>query len=91
MNDLQGNIHYVNFGRDEDYHHLDSLGLNVKDSVVLIRVGRAPPLDLVMNALEHEAVGIILYKDPQQADVEGEILSSADLAKLNFLYRTNGN
>lgn len=75
----------MNFGRNEDYHYLDSLGITVGGYIVLMRAGGIPPIDMVNNALDHDALGMLIYPDPQQKGVKLPLLSPGDLAKLQIL------
>mgnify|MGYP002716880222 CR=1 FL=1 len=84
---FQGNVVYVNFGRNEDYHFLDSVGVTATGNVVLVRAGGIPSIDIVNNALDHEAEGIIVYVDPQQEKtVKLPVITPSDLAKLKILH-----
>lgn len=76
----------MNFGRNEDYHFLDSLGITVSGNIVLVRGGAIAPVDIVNNAIDHEAEGILLYTDPQQKDVKHPLMSPGDLSKLQILH-----
>ncbi|CAC5396242.1 N-acetylated-alpha-linked acidic dipeptidase 2,Probable glutamate carboxypeptidase LAMP1,Glutamate carboxypeptidase 2 [Mytilus coruscus] len=57
---------YVNYGRVEDYTHLDSLKINVSGKIVIARYGNIFRGDKANLAYMHGAIGIILYSD--QAD-----------------------
>ncbi|XP_052057708.1 N-acetylated-alpha-linked acidic dipeptidase 2-like [Mytilus californianus] len=55
---------YVNYGRVEDYTHLDSLKINVSGKIVIARYGKIFRGDKANLAYMHGAIGIILYTDP---------------------------
>ncbi|CAC5391337.1 NAALAD [Mytilus coruscus] len=55
---------YVNYGRVEDYTHLDSLKINVSGKIVISRYGKIFRGDKANLAYMHGAIGIILYSDP---------------------------
>ncbi|KAK6639202.1 hypothetical protein RUM43_007472 [Polyplax serrata] len=82
---VEGNVIYVNFGRNEDYLYLDSLGISARGNIVLIRAGGIPPIDMVNNALDHDALGILIYLDPQQEGVKLPLLTPGDLAKIQIM------
>ncbi|XP_066993712.2 putative N-acetylated-alpha-linked acidic dipeptidase isoform X2 [Anabrus simplex] len=63
---IEGAVVYINFGQDSDYEYLKKLEINVKDLIVLARLGRVSPVNLVDNALRRGANGVILFADPQQ-------------------------
>ncbi|XP_076097524.1 N-acetylated-alpha-linked acidic dipeptidase 2-like isoform X2 [Mytilus galloprovincialis] len=56
---------YVNYGRVEDYTHLDSLNINVSGKIVIARYGKIFRGDKANLAYMHGAIGIILYSDPE--------------------------
>ncbi|XP_071164480.1 N-acetylated-alpha-linked acidic dipeptidase 2-like [Mytilus edulis] len=55
---------YVNYGRVEDYTHLDSLNITVSGKIVIARYGKIFRGDKANLAYVHGAIGIILYSDP---------------------------
>lgn len=62
---------YVNYGRVEDYLTLkDKNGVNVSGTVVLARHGKIYRGDIVKNAYEEGAVGVVIYSD--RKDYGGE-------------------
>lgn len=44
---LQGTVVYVNFGRDSDFRYLETLSVNIKGSILLVRLGKESPVDIV--------------------------------------------
>lgn len=55
---------YVNYGRVEDYLTLkEKNGVNVSGTIVLARYGKIYRGDIVKNAYEEGAVGVVIYSD----------------------------
>ncbi|KAF8036421.1 hypothetical protein BT93_C2208 [Corymbia citriodora subsp. variegata] len=54
---------YVNYGRVEDYETLKEMGVNVTGTVVLAKYGEIYRGDIVHNAYEAGAIGVIIYTD----------------------------
>nr|DAD44573.1 TPA_asm: hypothetical protein HUJ06_002803 [Nelumbo nucifera] len=54
---------YVNYGRVEDYVTLKEMGVNVSGAVVLARYGEIYRGDIVENAYEAGAVGVVVFTD----------------------------
>lgn len=63
--DVTAEVVYVNYGRPQDYHVLDSLGISVQGKVVLARYGESWRGIKPKVAAEHGAVGCIIYSDPR--------------------------
>lgn len=58
-----GSVVYVNYGRVEDYLKLKEMGINVSRSVVLAKYGKIFRGDIVRNAYDEGAVGVVIYSD----------------------------
>ncbi|MED6132055.1 hypothetical protein PIB30_015628 [Stylosanthes scabra] len=59
-----GPVVYVNYGRVEDYLTLrENMGVNVSWCVVLARYGKIYRGDIVKNAYDEGAVGVVVYSD----------------------------
>ncbi|OVA08527.1 Protease-associated domain [Macleaya cordata] len=58
-----GHVAYVNYGRVEDYLTLKEMGVNVSGTVVLARYGKIYRGDIVRNAYEAGALGVLVYTD----------------------------
>ncbi|GAB4839007.1 Lysosome-associated membrane glycoprotein 1 [Ancistrocladus abbreviatus] len=58
-----GPVTYVNYGRVEDYEKLKEIGVNVTGAIVLARYGMIYRGDIVQNAFERGAVGVVIYTD----------------------------
>ncbi|KAL6974473.1 Lysosome-associated membrane glycoprotein 1 [Sarracenia purpurea var. burkii] len=54
---------YVNYGRVEDYATLKRMGVNVTGCVALAKYGKIFRGDIVENAYEAGAVGVLVYTD----------------------------
>ena len=63
--DVTGDVVYVNYGRPEDYHVLDSLGISVRGKIVIARYGQSWRGIKPKVAAEHGAIGCIIYSDPK--------------------------
>ncbi|KAK7379965.1 hypothetical protein VNO78_32250 [Psophocarpus tetragonolobus] len=67
---------YVNYGRVEDYLTLkEKNGVNVSGTVVLARHGKIYRGDIVKNAYEAGAVGVVIYSDRKDYGGGGEAKS----------------
>ncbi|KAD4180336.1 hypothetical protein E3N88_28927 [Mikania micrantha] len=58
-----GPVAYVNYGRVEDYATLQETGIDVTGSIVLARYGKIFRGDIVQNAYEAGAIGVLIYSD----------------------------
>jgi N-acetylated-alpha-linked acidic dipeptidase len=56
---------YANYGTDEDYRALESLGVSVEGKIVLVRYGRIYRGVKAKLAEAHKAAGLLIYSDPQ--------------------------
>lgn len=55
---------YVNYGRKEDFDKIVSLGVDIKNKIVLVRYGKVFRGLKVKQAQEHGAVGVVIFTDP---------------------------
>ncbi|KAK6181051.1 hypothetical protein SNE40_008990 [Patella caerulea] len=69
---VTGQLVYVNYGRVEDYIHLDSVGVNVSGCVAIARYGKIFRGSMVDIAQKHGVIGLIIYSDPADYAVPGE-------------------
>uniref|UniRef100_A0A5B6YQA2 glutamate carboxypeptidase II n=1 Tax=Davidia involucrata TaxID=16924 RepID=A0A5B6YQA2_DAVIN len=60
---VAGPVVYANYGRVEDYMTLKEMGVNVSGAIVLARYGQIYRGDIVENAHEAGAVGVVVYTD----------------------------
>lgn len=58
-----GAVVYVNYGRVEDYQELRSLAVNVTGTIVLARYGKIYRGDIVQNAFDAGAIGVLIFSD----------------------------
>ena len=63
--DVTGEVIYVGYGLVEDYARLDSMGISVKDRIVLARYGRSFRGIKAREAEKHGAKALLIYSDPQ--------------------------
>jgi N-acetylated-alpha-linked acidic dipeptidase len=63
--DVIGQVVYANYGNPDDFAKLESMGIDVKDKIVLVRYygGLFRGLKL-LNAQKRGAKGILIYSDP---------------------------
>lgn len=62
--DVIGELVFVNYGLPEDYEILERLGVDVKGKIVIAKYGRSWRGIKPKVALEHGAIGCIIYSDP---------------------------
>ncbi len=55
---------YANYGSADDYHQLESLGVNVAGKIVLVRYGTAYRGIKAKLAEERKAAALLIYSDP---------------------------
>lgn len=60
---VAGSVVYVNYGRVEDYVTLKDMGVNVSGNVALARYGEIYRGDIVRNAYDAGALGVVVYTD----------------------------
>ncbi|KAI8565454.1 hypothetical protein RHMOL_Rhmol03G0260600 [Rhododendron molle] len=60
---VSGPVVYANYGRVEDYMTLEKMGVNVSGSIVVARYGEIYRGDIVENAYDAGAVGVVIYTD----------------------------
>ncbi|KVI01217.1 Peptidase M28 [Cynara cardunculus var. scolymus] len=60
---VKGLVAYVNYGRVEDYAMLKEMGINVSDAIVLARYGKIYRGDIIENAYDAGAIGVLIYTD----------------------------
>jgi N-acetylated-alpha-linked acidic dipeptidase len=63
--DVTAPVVYVNYGTQEDYRELESVGVSVEGKIAIARYGRGFRGIKTKLAEEHRAVGLILYSDPE--------------------------
>ncbi|KAM3383236.1 putative glutamate carboxypeptidase LAMP1 [Capsicum galapagoense] len=65
-----GPVVYANYGRVEDYATLREMGVNVSNTIVLARYGKIFRGDVVHNAYDAGAIGVLIFTDKK--DYGGE-------------------
>lgn len=63
--DVTAPVVYVNYGTQEDYQELETMGIRVAGKIAIARYGRCYRGIKTKLAEEHKALGLILYSDPQ--------------------------
>jgi N-acetylated-alpha-linked acidic dipeptidase len=64
--DLTAPVIYLNYGTEDDYRVLASLGASVEGKIVLVRYGEGYRGIKAKLAEEHKAAGLIIYSDPEE-------------------------
>ena len=62
--DVTGDVVYANYGTQEDFKKLASLGVNLKGKIVLVRYGGNFRGVKVYLAQQYGAAGVLIYSDP---------------------------
>lgn len=62
--DVTGDVVYANYGTLDDFKKLASMGVSVKDKIVLVRYGANFRGVKVYLAQQHGAKGVLIYSDP---------------------------
>jgi N-acetylated-alpha-linked acidic dipeptidase len=62
--DVTGDVVYANYGTQEDFKKLASLGINIKGKIVLVRYGGNFRGVKVYIAQQYGAAGVLIYSDP---------------------------
>ena len=63
--DVSAAVVYVNYGTQEDYRMLDTMGISVAGKIAIARYGHCYRGIKTQLAEEHKALGLIIYSDPQ--------------------------
>lgn len=63
---VEGPIVFANFGLPADYRILDSLGVDVRGKIVIVRYGRSYRGIKAREAQARGAAGLIIYSDPAE-------------------------
>lgn len=62
--DITAPVVYANYGTEQDYRALKSLGVSVEGKILLVRYGRVYRGIKAKLAEEHKAAGLLLFSDP---------------------------
>ena len=63
--DVEGELVFANYGNAEDYAHLDSLGIDLRGRIVIVKYGRGVRSAKIKQAVERGAIGCLIYSDPE--------------------------
>jgi N-acetylated-alpha-linked acidic dipeptidase len=69
--EVEGDIVYCHYGREEDFERLKKLGIEVKGNIAMIRYSHGFRGDKVVFAQKYGALGVILFSDPGEVAKEG--------------------
>ncbi|HJU75596.1 MAG TPA: M28 family peptidase, partial [Gemmatimonadaceae bacterium] len=64
--DVQGELVFANYGLAEDYAYLDSIGVDLRRKIVIVKYGRGVRSAKIKQAVERGAVACIIYSDPEE-------------------------
>jgi N-acetylated-alpha-linked acidic dipeptidase len=64
--DVEGELVFANYGNAEDYAHLDSLGVDLRGKIVIVKYGRGVRSAKIKQAAERGGIGILIYSDPEE-------------------------
>lgn len=62
---VSGNLVYVNYGQTSDFQYLRKKGISLENKIMIARHWKLPADEIVWNALQVKAAGLILYPDPE--------------------------
>ncbi|KFM79964.1 N-acetylated-alpha-linked acidic dipeptidase 2, partial [Stegodyphus mimosarum] len=62
---VTGQLLYVNYGQTSDFQYLRDLGISLEGKILIARHWKLPADEIVWNAQQVKAVGLILYPDPE--------------------------
>ncbi|XP_066522868.1 transferrin receptor 1b [Hoplias malabaricus] len=60
----EGKVVYANYGQTADLKHLLAVGMDLRDSVILIRTGQISLAEKVANAAKYGAAAVLIYPEP---------------------------
>jgi len=64
--DVQGELVFANYGLAEDYALLDSLKIDLRGRIVIVKYSRGVRSAKIKQAVARGAVGCIIYSDPEE-------------------------
>ncbi len=86
--DVTAPVVYANYGMEEDYRALESLGVDVEGKILLVRYGRGYRGIKSKLAEEHKAAGLLIYSDPQEDGyVVGDVYPNGPWRPLDAIQR----
>lgn len=63
---ITDNLVYVNYGQTSDFEYLKGLGIPLEGKIFIARHWKLPADEIVWNAQEFKAAGLILFPDPSK-------------------------
>jgi len=69
---FEGVLVYANYGTEPDYSFLQKSGVDLKNSIALVRYGKVSRAKKLKAADDHKVKAIILYSDPDQYSPYGK-------------------
>eukprot|EP01018_Ginkgo_biloba_P004545 Gb_36799 [translate_table: standard] len=63
--DVSAEVVYANYGREEDYYTLREMGIDVRGAIVIAKYCMIYRGDIIENAANAGAIGVVVYSDPQ--------------------------
>jgi N-acetylated-alpha-linked acidic dipeptidase len=86
--DVTGQVVYANYGLPDDYEALDSLGVDVRGKIVMVRYGNSFRGVKAKLAQDHGAKGVIIYSDPEDDGfVKGPVFPDGPWKDANGIQR----
>jgi N-acetylated-alpha-linked acidic dipeptidase len=64
--EVQGELVFANYGNAEDYAYLDSIDVDLRGKVVIVKYGRGVRSAKIKQAVERGAIACIIYSDPEE-------------------------
>lgn len=64
--DVQGELVFANYGLAEDYAVLDSLRIDLRGKIVIVKYSRGVRSSKIKQAAARGAIGCIIYSDPEE-------------------------
>src|SRR5580693_8923902 len=86
--DVTAPVVYVNYGMQADYRELDKLGISVAGKIAIARYGGCYRGIKTKLAEEHEALGLIIYSDPEDDGyVAGDVFPNGPWRPMSGIQR----
>uniref|UniRef100_A0A3B5LH61 Transferrin receptor protein 1 n=1 Tax=Xiphophorus couchianus TaxID=32473 RepID=A0A3B5LH61_9TELE len=70
---VQGAVLYAHYGEDNDFQALSDRNVNMNGRVMLIRAGKISFAEKVANAARMNASAVLIYTDPSDYNIKGDI------------------
>ena len=85
---MTGEVVYANYGLPDDYEALESLGVDVRGKIVIVRYGESFRGVKAKLAEDHGAKGLIIYSDPEDDGfVKGPVFPNGPWKDANGIQR----